>query len=63
MVRNDYLTSKEVCVMCQFSVSVLNNLEVSGELKPRRKLPTTGKRLYHIDDVTKYLQTISTEGE
>lgn len=61
MTRNNYLTSREVCQMCQFSTSVLNNLETTGELKPRRRLPTTGKRLYFIEDVKAYLQGISTE--
>lgn len=63
MSEKQYLTSKEVCRMCQFSTSVLNALEASGELKPRRKLPTTGKRLYHIEDVENYLSSISTGGK
>lgn len=54
-----FMTSTEVCKYCQFSMSVLNKLEVEGSLKPKRKLPINHKRLYEKEDVDKFLEGIT----
>lgn len=56
-----WMTSREVCKYCQFSMSVLNSLEKSGVLKPKRKLPINKRRLYNKEDVDKFLDSITTK--
>lgn len=58
--NNDFMTSSDVCKYCNFSMSVLNNLDKRGILKPQRRLLTNRKRLYLKEDVDKFLKSIST---
>ena len=60
MVTNNFLTSGDVCRMCQISPSVLNYLNEKKILVPKRKLPTTKKRLYLYSDVQAYIESITT---
>lgn len=55
-----FMSSSEVCKYLGISTSCLNNLEKKGNLKPRRKLPTSHKRLYLKEDVDKFLKSITT---
>jgi len=61
--ESDFLTSGDVCRMCQISPSVLNYLNKKKILVPKRKLPTTGKRLYLRSDVLAYIESITTPKE
>lgn len=53
-----FMTSKEVCDFCGFSRVVLDRLERQGLLKPARKFPLSGKRLYLPADVDKYMEAV-----
>lgn len=55
----DFMTSREVCKYCNFSIAVLNSLEKDGYLKPRRRLPISNKRLYIQADIDKFLESLS----
>lgn len=57
---NDFMSSSEVCEYLNISTSVLNGLEKTGKLKPKRKLPTSHKRLYLKEDVDRFLKSITT---
>lgn len=54
-----FMTSRDVCQYCNFSVSVLNKLEKDGILKPKRKLSVNHRRLYKKEDVDKFLDSIT----
>lgn len=55
----DFMTSKEVVAYAGLTTSMLNSLERSGHLLPRRRIPTSGKRLYAKSDVDVFLESIS----
>lgn len=57
--RDDYMSSKEVCKFCGFSLGLLNTLEKDGILKPRRVYPISHKRLYLKTDVEKFYDSMS----
>lgn len=59
----EFMTSKDVCAYCGFSVVVLDRLEREGKLKPARKFVTNRRRLYKLEDVEKFLDTIRTTKE
>ncbi len=59
LVIEKFMTSKEVCRYCGFSVILLNRLEKDGILKPRRRLPTNGRWLYSKADVDDFLNKIT----
>lgn len=62
-MQMEFLTSKEVCRYCNFSMALLNKLERDGQLKPKRRLPMNHRRLYAKEDVDKFLENISTGKE
>lgn len=55
-----YMGSRQVIAYAGITMSLLNSLEASGHLLPRRKIPTSGKRLYAQSDVDAFLDRIST---
>lgn len=55
----EFMSSTDVCRYCGFSPGMLNSLEKSGDLKPRRKLPFGNKRLYARSEVDDFLRTLS----
>lgn len=57
----EYLTSKQVAKYIGVSISLVNSLEESGDLVPRRKLPTNNRRLYALSDVNAFLDRISSK--
>ena len=61
MIDNNeaFMTSKDVCRYCGFSMSVLNKLEKDGILKPKRKLPINHRRLYRKIDVDNFVSSIT----
>ena len=61
MIDNNeaFMTRKDVCRYCGFSMSVLNKLEKDGILKPKRKLPINHRRLYRKIDVDNFLSSIT----
>lgn len=61
LVKQEFMTSREVCNYCNFSMSLLNSLDKKGILKPRRRLPVTNRRLYVQADVDAFLKSISTK--
>ena len=59
LVAEEFMTSRDVCRYVQISMSMLNGLEKSGALVPRRKLPTNNRRLYSKKDVDVFLDSIT----
>ena len=59
LTRRDYMSSREVCRYCGFSVGLLNTLEREGILKPRRRYPVGRNRLWLRADVEKFANSIS----
>lgn len=59
LVNTEYMSSSEVKNYLNVSQSVLNGLMRSGELKPRRILPTNHKRLYAMEDVKAFEKSIT----
>lgn len=57
--RADYMSGKEVCKYCGFSIGLLNTLEQKGLLKPRRVYPVSNKRLYLKIEVKKFYESMS----
>lgn len=55
-----YLSSRQVRQYMGITISMLNNLEAKGYLLPRRRVPTSGKRLYAKSDVDRFVESIST---
>lgn len=55
-----YMSSRQVTAYAGITISLLNSLEAQGHLLPRRKIPTSGKRLYAQSDVDRFLDSIST---
>ena len=55
--RADYMSGKEVCRYCGFSISLLHSLDERGILKPRRRYPVSNKRLYLKADVEKFYKS------
>ncbi len=62
MCSTEYLLVHEVRKILECSVTRLDTLERKGELVPRRRLPT-GRRLYHVDDVNSYLESLTIEAD
>lgn len=60
LVPEEFMTSREVCQYIQISMGMLNSLDKSGHLRPRRKLPTNNRRLYSKEDVDAFLDKITT---
>jgi DNA-binding transcriptional MerR regulator len=60
MEDNEFMTSKDVCRYCGFSLNLLRRLEREGKLKPVRILPGSKRKLYKLEDVETYLDTIRT---
>lgn len=56
-----YMSSRQVTAYAGITISLLNSLEAKGHLIPRRKIPTSGKRLYALSDVDAFLARISTQ--
>lgn len=54
----ELMTSRQVCEYCCFSKSVLNRLEEQGLLVPVKVFPENNKRLYSLEDVKSYLDSI-----
>lgn len=54
----NFMTSSEICKFFEFDISVLNRLGRRGLLTPKRKLPTSGKRLYAVEEVNEYAESI-----
>lgn len=51
---NAFMTSGEVCMKLGVGKRELEQLEQSGILYPRRKLPVNNTRLYALDDIDAY---------
>ena len=63
LVKQEFMTSREVCNYCNFSMGLLNSLDKKGILRPRRRLPVTNKRLYVKEDIDAFLKSIATDGD
>lgn len=59
----EFITSSKVCSYLGISITLLNSLERSGHLVPARKLPLSSKRLYRIEDVEKFKQSVQVRKE
>lgn len=57
--NEDFMTSREVCRYCGFSMSVLNSLESAGTLAPKRRLPVSRRRMYSREDVDNFLVSLT----
>lgn len=62
-MADDFMTSTEVCQYLGCSVAVLNRLDKKNILKPIRRLPFNGKRLYSQNDIDRYLESITTQNQ
>lgn len=61
--EEEFITSSKVCSYLGISITLLNSLERSGHLVPARKLPLSSKRLYRIEDVEKFKQSVQVRKE
>lgn len=61
--EEEFITSSKVCSYLGISITLLNSLEKSGHLVPARKLPLSSKRLYRIEDVEKFKQSVQVRKE
>lgn len=61
MDSEDFLTSRQVCRYLGISVTLLNGLEKSGHLLPVRKMPLSNKRLYRLEDVTHFKESVQVD--
>lgn len=59
----EFITSSKVCSYLGISITLLNSLEKSGHLVPARKLPLSSKRLYRIEDVENFKQSVQVRKE
>ncbi len=59
LIKEEFVTSKDICRRGGFSMSKLNGLEKKGVLKPVRKLTTNNRRLYLKKDVDAYFESLA----
>ena len=57
--KMNWITAPEAADMIGSSVNYINTLVKNRKLLPRRVLPTNGKRLFLLSDVTNYIATMS----
>lgn len=64
-MQNDenFITSSKVCSYLGISTTLLNSLEKSGHLVPARKMPLSSKRLYRIEDVENFKESVQVRKE
>ena len=58
---DEFITSSKVCYY--FSITLLNSLEKSGHLVPARKMPLSNKRLYRMEDVENFRESVQVNGK
>lgn len=59
----NFITSSKVCSYLGISITLLNSLEKSGHLVPARKMPLSNKRLYRIEDVENFKESVQVRKE
>ena len=59
----EFITSSKVCSYLGISITLLNSLEKSGHLVPARKMPLSNKRLYRVEDVVKFKESVQVNGK
>lgn len=63
MNNDEFITSGNVCNYLGISITLLNSLERSGHLVPARKMPLNNKRLYNVEDVVKFKESVQVKGK
>lgn len=64
-MQNDenFITSSKVCSYLGISITLLNSLEKSGHLVSARKMPLSNKRLYRIEDIENFKESVQVRKE
>jgi DNA-binding transcriptional MerR regulator len=60
---DEFITSSKVCSYLGISITLLNSLEKSGHLVPARKMPLSNKRLYRMQDVENFRESVQVNGK